>query len=391
MEIHEYQAKKLLEGYGVPVPEGQVAYSVTEAEAIAQRFKSWPLMIKAQVHSGGRGKAGGIRKAQTMADLRNAAMGLMGRTLVTAQSGPGGKKIGKIYIEKASDIARELYISILVNRQTSGTTVIASAEGGMDIEELAASRPEKIVTLNLKPGLVLRSFHARQLASKLGFTGQELHDAVSFIRGLYNCFARHDALMVEVNPWAVTGDGRMLALDAKMSFDPNAMFRQRPIEDLRDVEQEDPLEVEAGRHSLNYVKLDGNIGCMVNGAGLAMATLDIIALKGGKPANFMDVAGAATPERIAAALTLIHNDENVKVMLVNIFGGMMRCDSIAKGLVLASKELRLAKPLVVRLEGTNVEAGRRILQQEGAGLPIVIAEDLDAAAEAAVRKVAEGV
>ena len=387
MQIHEYQAKKLLARHGVAVPEGEIAYTATEAEAIARRFNEWPLMVKSQIHAGGRGKAGGVRLTRTLDDLRDAAEQLIGKPLVTEQTGPKGQMVGKIYIEKASDIERELYISIVTNRATGGTTVIASAEGGMEIETLSAEAPEKIFKLDLGPGKTLRSFHARQVASALGFQGEELRAAVAFIQGLYAAFSSRDASMVEVNPWAVTRDGQFIALDAKMSFDPNALFRQRDIQDLRDIEQEDPREVEASRHDLNYVKLDGDIGCMVNGAGLAMATLDIITLHGGHPANFLDVAGAASPERISAALKLVHADPDVKGILVNIFGGMMRCNSIAEGLVLASRELGSDKPFVVRLEGTNVEQGRTILAESN--LPIVIAQNLDEAARRIVELVGD--
>jgi len=382
MQIHEFQAKQLLARHGVAVPEGEIAYTATEAEAIARRLQDWPLVVKSQIHAGGRGKAGGVRIVRTLDELRDAAEQLIGRTLVTEQTGPKGKVVGKIYIEKATDVARELYISFLVDR-AGGTVVVAAAEGGIEIEELARRAPERLVKVHVAPGVKFRSFHARKVASALGFHGQQLRAAVAFILGLAAAFAKRDALMLEVNPWAVTRGGDLVALDAKMAFDPNALFRQREIEALRDVEQEDPREVEAGRHNLNYVKLDGDIGCMVNGAGLAMATLDTIALYGGRPANFMDVAGAASPERIAAALKLVNGDPDVRGILVNIFGGMMRCNAIAEGLVLASREIGLDKPIVVRLEGTNVDEGRAILA--ASGLPIVSAESLDAAAQKIVQ------
>jgi len=383
MQIHEFQAKQLLARHGVAVPDGEIAYTATEAEAIARRFQDWPLVVKSQIHAGGRGKVGGVRIVRTLDELRDAAEQLIGRTLVTEQTGPKGKVVGKIYIEKATEIARELYISFLVDRASGGTVVVAAAEGGMEIEKLARRAPEKLIRFHVAPGVKFRSFHARKVASALGFRGQQLRAAVAFILGLAAAFAKRDALMLEINPWAVTKSGDLLALDAKMAFDPNALFRQREIEALRDVEQEHPREVEAGRHNLNYVKLDGDIGCMVNGAGLAMATLDTIALYGGRPANFMDVAGAASPERIAAALKLVNGDPDVRGILVNIFGGMMRCNSIAEGLVLASHEIGLDKPIVVRLEGTNVAEGREILA--ASGLPIVIAESLDEAAQRVVQ------
>ncbi len=387
MQIHEYQAKRLLARHGVPVPDGEIAYTATEAEAIARRLQDWPLVVKSQIHAGGRGKAGGVRIVRTLDELRDAAERMIGVKLVTGQTGPQGKTVSKIYIEKTTEIARELYISLMINRASGGLTVVTSAEGGMEIEALAEREPEKIVTFHLGPGVRLRAFHARKIAAALGFEGQQLRAAVAFIQGLYAVFSRRDAMLVEVNPWAVTSDGGMVALDAKMSFDPNALFRQRDIEALRDVEQEDPCEVEASRHDLNYVKLDGDIGCMVNGAGLAMATLDIIGLHGGTPANFLDVTGAASPERISTALKLVHADPDVRGILVNIFGGMMRCNSIAEGLVLAARELGPDKSIVVRLEGTNVDEGRRILA--AADLPIEVAPDLETAAASIVKLVRE--
>jgi len=382
MQIHEFQAKQLLARHGVAVPDGEIAYTATEAEAIARRFQDWPLVVKSQIHAGGRGKVGGVRIVRTLDELRDAAEQLIGRTLVTEQTGPKGKVVGKIYIEKATEIARELYISFLVDRASGGTVVVAAAEGGMEIEELARRAPEKLIKFHVAPGVKFRSFHARKVASALGFRGQQLRAAVAFILGLAAAFAKRDALMLEINPWAVTKSGDLLALDAKMAFDPNALFRQREIEALRDVEQEDPREVEAGRHNLNYVKLDGDIGCMVNGAGLAMATMDLIKLHGGEPANFLDVGGGATPDRVTAAFKLILSNPSVEAILVNIFGGIVRCDDIAQGIIQAVREIDVGVPVVVRLEGTNVEQGKALLAESGFG--IAAADDLTDAARKAV-------
>ncbi len=383
MDIHEYQAKTLLADNGVPVPPGEVAHSVADAYHIAERLGSWPLVLKAQVHAGGRGEAGGVKLVHDYNELNATAESMIGATLVTRQTGPAGKTIGRIYVETATDIRDELYLSILDNRDTGGATLLASAEGGVEIEELAENHPDKLIKLDLRPGQRLQAYHARWIASKLGFSGQRLNQAVKFLRAVNKAYIECDAAMVEINPWVIDGQDDFLALDGKMIIDDNALYRQRRINDMHDPEQLDPREVEATRHDLNYVKLDGNIGCMVNGAGLAMATMDMVKVHGGEPANFMDVAGAASPHRVAAALRLLHTDDSVKGILINIFGGMMRCNAIAEGIINAAGEIGLSKPLVVRLEGTNVDQGRQMLRE--ANLPIEVAGDFDSAA----RKIVE--
>ncbi len=387
MNIHEYQAKELLRRFGVAVPRGRVAWTPEEAEEAARELGGPVWVVKAQIHAGGRGKAGGVKLARSIGEVRQFAEELLGRRLVTHQTGPEGRVVKRIYVEEGCDIARELYLGAVVDRQTSRVTLMASTEGGVEIEEVAARSPEKILKVAIDPATGFMPHHGRALGFGLGLSNQEVRRAVTFMKGLYDCMVEKDASLVEINPLVVTGSGELLALDAKMNFDGNGLFRHPDILELRDLDEEEPMEIEASRHELNYIKLDGNIGCMVNGAGLAMATMDIIKLHGGEPANFLDVGGGATRERVAAAFRLLLSDPNVEGVLVNIFGGIMRCDVIAEGIVAAAREVDLNVPLVVRLEGTNVELGRRILAESG--LAIVPADDLEDAARKIVAAVRE--
>jgi succinyl-CoA synthetase beta subunit len=387
MNIHEYQAKQLLAKYGVAVPKGGVAYTVGEAEQIAKELGGPVWVVKAQIHAGGRGKGGGVKIVKSVDDVKNAADTILGMQLVTHQTGPVGKEVKRVYIEDGCDIARELYLSVLIDRVTSRITIMASTEGGMDIEEVAEKTPEKIIKVSIDPATGISGFHARKLAFGLGLEGTQVRSGVKLITSIYNAFIDLDASLVEINPLVVTGAGDVMALDAKMNFDDNALFRHKDVEELRDEDEEDPAELEAARHELNYIRLDGEIGCMVNGAGLAMATMDIIKLHGSDPANFLDVGGGATKERVTTAFKIILGDGNVKGILVNIFGGIMRCDIIAEGVVAAAKEVSISVPLVVRLEGTNVELGKEILANSG--LAIIPADDLDDAAKKVVAAVKE--
>jgi succinyl-CoA synthetase beta subunit len=396
MNIHEYQAKQLLAKFGVAVPDGAVAYSPAEAVAAAEKLGGPVYVVKSQIHAGGRGAGrfngneggkGGVRVVKSVDEVRANAEEMLGGILVTKQTGPGGKEVKRLYIEAGCDIARELYLSFLVDRGTSRVTVIASTEGGMEIEAVAAATPKKILTVPIDPVTGLRPHHARRIAFGLGLEGKQVGSAVKFLQAMYRVVVDLDASMVEINPLVVTGAGEVLALDAKMNFDDNALYRHPEVAELRDEDEEDPTEIEAARHELNYVKLDGSIGCMVNGAGLAMATMDIIKLHGGEPANFLDVGGGATKERVTAAFKIILSDPNVEGILVNIFGGIMRCDVIAEGVVAAAREVSLQVPLVVRLEGTNVELGKQIMADSG--LPIVSADNLGDAAEKIVTAVKE--
>jgi succinyl-CoA synthetase beta subunit len=387
LNIHEYQAKQLLAKHGVAVPNGIVAYTAAEAEGVAKELGGPVWVVKAQIHAGGRGKGGGIRVVKSVEDVRAAAKDMLGMKLVTHQTGPRGKEVKRVYIEHGCDIARELYVAALIDRALAEVTFIASTEGGMDIEEVAATAPEKIMRVGIDPAVGMHPYHARKLAFGLGLGGAQVGSAIRFLGAMYAAFTTLDASLVEINPLVVTGAGELIALDAKMNFDDNALFRHKDLEELRDEDEEDPAEVEAARHDLNYIKLDGNIGCMVNGAGLAMATMDIIKLYGGEPANFLDVGGGATRERVTEAFKLILSDANVEGILVNIFGGIMRCDVIAEGVVAAAREVSLNVPLVVRLEGTNVELGNDILSQSG--LAIVSAADLGDAAAKIVAAVKE--
>ena len=387
MNIHEYQAKQLLAKFGVPVPKGGVAYTADEAAKVAGELGGPVWVVKAQIHAGGRGKGGGVKIAKSIDEVRSLASDILGMTLVTHQTGPAGKEVKRLYIEDGCDIARELYLSAVMDRGTSRIAIMASTEGGMDIEAVAADTPEKIQTLVIDPISGLQGHHARRLAFGLGLEGKQVGSAVKLISALYKAFVDTDASLVEINPLVVTGAGEVMALDAKMNFDDNALYRHADIEELRDGDEEDPAELEAAQAELNYIKLDGEIGCMVNGAGLAMATMDIIKLHGGEPANFLDVGGGATKERVTQAFKIILSDSNVQGILVNIFGGIMRCDIIAEGVVAAAREVELDKPLVVRLAGTNVEKGKEIMSNSG--LKIIPADDLGDAAAKVVAAVKE--
>ena len=385
MNIHEHQAKELLRGFGVAVPEGIAAFTVDEAVSAAKKLGSDVTVVKAQIHAGGRGKAGGVKVVNSVAEVKTEAQRILGSTLVTHQTGPAGKEVQRLYIEEGCDIATELYLSMLVDRSSSQITIIASTEGGMDIEAVAAETPERILTISIDPATGLKPHHIRSVANALKLTGTTAKQASGFLSGIYSTFTELDASLVEINPLVVTSSGDLLALDAKMSFDDNALFRQKDVLALRDLTEEDEREVKASEFDLNYIKLDGTIGCMVNGAGLAMATMDIIKLEGGEPANFLDVGGSATTERVTEAFKIILSDKNVEGILVNIFGGIMRCDVIAEGVVEAARTLGLTKPLVVRLEGTNVEKGKQIMGESG--LAIISADNLGDAAKKIVAAV----
>ena len=387
MNVHEYQAKALLARFGVATPRGRIAYTRAEAEEAARELGGPVWVVKAQIHAGGRGKGGGVKVVRSIEEAADAAEAMLGSTLVTPQTGAEGRLVGRVYIEEGCDIARELYLGALIDRAAGRVVVMASAAGGMDIEEVAAEDPERILRAVIDPATGMRRFHADRLAFGLGLEGAQAAQAAELALALYRAFVETDASLAEINPLAVTGDGAVLALDAKMNFDDNALYRRRDIAELRDESEEDPREREAARHDLNYVKLDGNIGCMVNGAGLAMATMDIIQLRGGAPANFLDVGGGASGERVTEAFKLILSDPDVDGVLVNIFGGIMRCDTIAEGVVEAARGVSLEVPLVVRLEGTNVELGKKILAESG--LPILSADGLDDAARKIVQAVEE--
>ncbi|MBO6781933.1 MAG: ADP-forming succinate--CoA ligase subunit beta [Alphaproteobacteria bacterium] len=396
MNIHEYQAKSLLAKYGVAVPRGGVAYTPDEAVKAAKDLGGDIWVVKSQIHAGGRGAGhfaddpdggGGVRLAKSVDEVRTHADAMLGKVLVTKQTGEEGKEVKRIYIEEGCDIARELYLSLLVDRDTSRIMIVASTEGGMDIETVAEETPDKIAKVAIDPATGIMPFHTREIGFGLDLEGDQIKSASKFLIAMYEAFVDLDASMVEVNPLVVTGGGEVIALDAKMNFDDNALYRHPDIEELRDEDEEDPMELEATKHELNYIKLDGTIGCMVNGAGLAMATMDIVKLHGGSPANFLDVGGGATKERVTTAFKIILSDPNVEGILVNIFGGIMRCDVIAEGIVAAAREVSLHVPLVVRLEGTNVELGKKILEESG--LPIISGDDLDDAAEKVVNAVKE--
>ena len=387
MNIHEYQAKAVLAKYGVAVPRGHAAFTPEEAVQKANELGGPVWVVKAQIHAGGRGKAGGVKVVKSVADVEKEAKRLLGSTLVTHQTGPEGKEVHRLYIEEGSSIERELYLSVLVDRATSRISFIASTEGGMDIEEVAAKTPEKILSFSVDPASGISSFHGRKVAYALGLEGDLNKQGVALIEKLYKAFVAEDMSMLEINPLVVTGEGKLVCLDAKVNFDSNALYRHKDIVELRDLTEEDPSEVEASKYDLNYIKLDGKIGCMVNGAGLAMATMDIIKLYDSEPANFLDVGGGATKEKVTAAFKIILSDPSVEGILVNIFGGIMRCDIIAEGVVAAAKEVSLSVPLVVRLEGTNVELGKKIMAESG--LPIISADNLADAAEKIVKAVKE--
>jgi succinyl-CoA synthetase beta subunit len=395
MNIHEYQAKELLAKFGVPVPAGHAAMSVEEAVAAAQKLPGPLWVVKAQIHAGGRGKGkfkelgpdakGGVRLARSIDDVRSNAEDMLGKTLVTIQTGAAGKQVNRLYITDGVDIAKEFYLALLVDRESGRIAIVASTEGGMDIEAVAHETPDKIDTITIDPATGLMPHHGRAVAAALGLTGDLAKQAGKVLVKLYDAFIGTDASQIEINPLAVTDEGELLVLDAKVGFDNNAEFRHPDLEQLRDITEEEPAEVEASKYDLAYIKLDGNIGCMVNGAGLAMATMDIIKLEGAEPANFLDVGGGASKEKVTAAFKIILSDPAVKGILVNIFGGIMRCDIIAEGIVAAAKEVDLKVPLVVRLEGTNVQQGKDILAMSG--LPIVSADDLGDAARKIVAEV----
>ena len=395
MNIHEYQAKALLRQYGAPVSDGRVVIKADEAKTAAGELDGPLWVVKAQIHAGGRGKGhfkekeagekGGVRLAKSVSEAEELTRQMLGRTLVTHQTGATGKQVNRIYIEDGSDIERELYLALLVDRGTSRVSFVASTEGGMDIEEVAAHTPEKIVSFSVDPASGLSDFHGRRVAFALGLTGGQVKQCVALVKNLYRMFIEKDMEMLEINPLIVMKDGSLKCLDAKMGFDNNALYRQPDIMALRDETEEDPKELAASKFDLNYIALDGEIGCMVNGAGLAMATMDIIKLYGAEPANFLDVGGGATKEKVTEAFKIITSDPNVKGILVNIFGGIMRCDIIAEGIIAAVKEVGLQVPLVVRLEGTNVELGKQIIA--GSGLNVIAADDLSDAAEKIVKAV----
>ena len=385
MKIHEYQAKGILKKYGVAVPLGEMAESREEAERVAKSlFDSGAagVVVKAQIHAGGRGKGGGVKIAKSVQEAGDLAAKMLGMTLITHQTGPEGRVVRRLLIEETLPIEKELYLGILVDRAEGKPVFMASAAGGMDIEQVAANTPEKILKQHIDPGMGLEPFQARKIAFALGLKPQQINPAVQFLTGLYRAFLETDASLVEINPFITCTDGRLFALDAKLNFDDNALFRHPDIRELRDITEEDPLEVEASKYSLNYIKLDGNVGCMVNGAGLAMATMDIIKYAGGMPANFLDVGGGANAEQVTHAFEILLSDKNVKAVLINIFGGILRVDTLATGVVEAANKTHIQLPIVLRLEGTNVEAGREILKQSG--LNFTVAETMKDAAEKVV-------
>jgi len=383
MNLHEYQSKELFKAYGVPVPRGQVASTPEEAVKAARSLVGNVWVVKAQVHAGGRGKAGGVKLCRSLEDVRSAAVGMLGGRLVTKQTGAGGLPINQVYVEAGSKIARELYLSLLLNRDKGQVAFVASEAGGMDIEEVAAKQPEKILRADVHPAAGLQGYQCRELAFGLGLSGEQVKQFEKIARGLYRLYLDKDLSLVEINPLIVTEDGGLAALDAKVNVEANALYRQGELSALRDESQEDPMELEASRHDLNYVSLDGNIACMVNGAGLAMATMDLIKLHGGSPANFLDVGGTATAERVAEAFRLILSNQKVRAILINIFGGIVRCDVIAEGIVKAVKDVGVELPVIVRLEGTNADVARKLLAESG--LAINTAADLTDAATQAVR------
>jgi succinyl-CoA synthetase beta subunit len=382
VKIHEYQAKSVLARFGVTVPRGEVAFTAQEAGEIAKRLGGKIAVVKAQIHAGGRGKGGGVKIARSADEAEQLAKQMLGMTLVTHQTGPEGRKVGRILIEEGLEIERELYLSIVIDRASASPVVIASASGGMDIEEVAAKEPEKILREHIDPGTGVIPFQARKLAFGMGLASGPANKLVKILDSIYKAFIETDASMIEINPLILTKGGDLLALDAKVSFDDNALYRHPDLRDLRDLAEEDPLEVEASKFSLNYIRLDGNIGCMVNGAGLAMATMDIIKLAGGEPANFLDVGGGANAEQIKNAFRILMADTNVKAVLINIFGGILRCDVLAQGVIAAVNDLGVRVPIVIRMEGTNVEEGKRLLRESG--LNFTTADSMGEAADKVV-------
>jgi len=378
VNIHEYQSKELLKSYGVPVPNGRVTHNVDNAATIAEDLGGERWVVKAQIHAGGRGKGGGVKVASSLEEVRHYTNEMIGSSLVTPQTGPEGRLVQRVLVEQASNIEKEYYLGMVIDRASQRITIIASASGGMSIEEVAKETPEKVIRETVDPAVGLMNFQCRKIAAKIGLRGQQINSATKLMKSLYRCFRDKDALLVEINPLAEIDGGELIALDAKISFDGNALYRHSDIIELRDFDEEDPKEVEATGHGLNYIALDGNVGCIVNGAGLAMATMDAISFHGGKPANFLDVGGGASPEKVGNAFRIVLQDPNVKIILVNIFAGINRCDWIAEGLVQAMRDQRIEVPIVVRLAGTNVELGGPILEQSG--FPFIMAENLDDAA-----------
>jgi len=381
MKIHEYQAKQILARHGVRIPRGEVAYTKEEAREIADRIGG-TVVVKAQIHAGGRGKGGGVKLAKSPDEAAEIAGRMLGMNLVTAQTGPEGRQVQKVLIEEGLDIRKELYLGIVIDRQMGKPVFMASASGGMDIEEVAAKTPELILREYIEPGLGLQAFQARRLAFGIGLAPELVHDSVQFMIALYKAFEDTDSSLAEINPFLVTGGNKVYALDAKMNFDDNALYRHKDIKELRDLNEEEPLEIEASKFGLNYIKLDGNVACMVNGAGLAMGTMDIIKIAGGSPANFLDVGGGASAEQVKNAFRILLSDKNVKAVLINIFGGIMRCDVVASGVVEAARAIGVKVPVVVRLEGTNVEQGQEILRNSG--LNFIVADGMKDAAEKVV-------
>jgi succinyl-CoA synthetase beta subunit len=387
MNIHEFQAKQVLGRFGVPVPKGQPASTPDEAAKAFESLGQPKAVIKAQIHAGGRGKAGGVKLISSAAEARDFATKILGQPLVTHQTGPEGRVVRRVYLEQASEVARELYLGMVVDRKSESVAVIASTEGGMEIEEVAAKTPERITTMPLDPVIGLAGFQAREIAFALGLRDKQVGQFTALITALYRAFMETDASLVEINPLVVTKDGSVICLDAKMAFDDNALFRHPDIRELRDPNEEDPAEVEASKFDLSYVHLDGNIGCMVNGAGLAMATMDIVKYYGAEPANFLDVGGGANSQKVAAAFRILLADERVKAVLVNIFGGIMLCDVLAQGVVDAAREVKLSIPLVVRMEGTNVDKGKQILKDSG--IKVIAANDMADAARRVVEAIGQ--
>ena len=385
MNIHEYQAKQILARFGVPVPKGQPASTPDEAASAFKALGQPKAVVKAQIHAGGRGKAGGIKLLSSADEARDFAAKLLGKPLVTHQTGPDGRVVRHVYIEEASQIARELYLGMLVDRKAGSVAIIASTEGGMDIEEVAAKTPDKLLTEIIDPLLGVAGFQARKIAFALGLKDKQVGQFATMLASIYKAFIDTDASLIEINPLVVTTDGRVICLDAKMSFDDNGLFRHPEIRELRDANEEDPAETEAAKYDLSYVHLDGNIGCMVNGAGLAMATMDIVKIYGAEPANFLDVGGGASTEKVAAAFRILLSDKRVKGVLINIFGGIMRCDVLAQGVVEAAKQVKLSVPLVVRMEGTNVTEGKKILADSG--IKVITATDMADAAHRIVKEI----
>ena len=382
MKIHEYQAKAILARHGVPVPRGEVTFAAGDVVDIAKRLGTGVVVVKAQIHAGGRGKGGGVKLARSPQDAEKLARAMIGMTLITHQTGPEGRVVGRVLVEEGLQMQRELYLSIVLDRAAGRPVIMASAAGGMDIEEVAEKTPEKIVRVHVSPGVGLVPFEGRQLGFGIGLDAPQVNKFVKVVTALYDAYLATDASLVEINPLVVTASGDLLALDAKMNFDDNALYRHPDLKEMRDLGEEDPLEIEASKFSLNYIRLEGNIGCMVNGAGLAMATMDIIKLSGGEPANFLDVGGGANAEQIRNAFKILISDKNVEAVLINIFGGILRCDVLAQGVIAAVKELGVKVPIIIRMEGTNVDEGKRLLKESG--LNFTTADSMDEAAEKAV-------